>query len=76
MKPSGGVAQREVEAFVAKPDQPGPRLEASGWDGCRVTEMIDAAYRSSMLQAEVALESAVVHVPTDTSLGIAREPWG
>ncbi len=34
---------REIEAFVspAKDERP----EATGWDGCRVTEMIDAVYR-------------------------------
>jgi predicted dehydrogenase len=46
---------RELEAFVAKPNRRNPRNEATGWDGCRVTEMIDAVYRSDQLGGEEVL---------------------
>jgi predicted dehydrogenase len=46
---------REIEAFLA-PEETGPRAGGSGWDGCRVTEMIDAVYRSHDTGAEVRLD--------------------
>jgi predicted dehydrogenase len=68
---------RELEAFVAKANARQPRLEASGWDGCRVTEMIDAVYRSSALGQEIPLDERVVHLPGgEQRLGIAKESWG
>jgi predicted dehydrogenase len=49
----------EMEAFAAGPSARHPRIEATGWDGCRVTEMIDAAYRSSRTSRSVSLVSDV-----------------
>jgi predicted dehydrogenase len=67
----------ELEAFIAKPGRREPRLEATGWDGCRVTEMIDAAYRSACtLGREAALEPMLVHLSSGSDLGLARGPWG
>jgi predicted dehydrogenase len=54
---------REVEAFVATP-RDRPRPEATGWDGCRVTEMIDAVYRSDELGDEITLEPPLAHLPS------------
>jgi predicted dehydrogenase len=69
---------REVEAFAARPSLRQPRAEASGWDGWRVTEMIEAAYRSSELGQELTLEPALVHVSSDRPLdvGLPRGSWG
>jgi len=54
---------REVESFVSSPrDQ--ARTEATGWDGCRVTEMIDAVYRSDEAGEEVRLDPPLVHLPS------------
>jgi predicted dehydrogenase len=50
---------RELEAFVATPWGQ-PRLEATGWDGCRVTEMVDAVYQSDQTGTEVALKPPLV----------------
>ena len=47
---------REIEAFVSKPSARRPRAEATGWDGCRATEMIDAAYRSARSGEAVAID--------------------
>jgi predicted dehydrogenase len=53
---------RELEAFVSSPrDQ---RPEATGWDGCRVTEMIDAVYRSDETGEEVRLDPPLVNLPS------------
>jgi predicted dehydrogenase len=52
---------RELEAFVSTPWGQ-PRLEASGWDGCRVTEMIDAVYRSDQSGGEIVLEPLLAHL--------------
>jgi predicted dehydrogenase len=54
---------REVEAFVASPTTL-PRPEATGWDGCRVTEMIDAVYRSAESGSEVRLDPPLAHLPS------------
>jgi predicted dehydrogenase len=67
---------REVEAFAARPARRWPRLGASGWDGCRVAEMIDAVYRSSATGDEVALEPALVHVAAPERLGVGGGRWG
>jgi predicted dehydrogenase len=65
---------RELEAFVATPWGQ-PRLEATGWDGCRVTEMIDAAYQSDRTGAEVALKPPLVHLASRSRRRIYREQW-
>ena len=54
---------REIDAFVARASTLS-RLEATGWDGCRATEMIDAVYRASTSGAEVVLEPPVVRLPS------------
>ncbi|MFO0953632.1 MAG: Gfo/Idh/MocA family oxidoreductase [Isosphaeraceae bacterium] len=56
---------QEIEAFVA-PQEARPRREASGWDGCRVTEMIDAVYRSDATGTEVRLEPPLSHLPSSS----------
>ena len=70
---------RELEAFVAESSPRQPRLGASGWDGCRVTEMIDAVYRSSGTGREVLLEAPPVEWPVGEPLGFglgaAKESW-
>jgi predicted dehydrogenase len=65
---------RELEAFVSTPWGQ-PRLEATGWDGCRVTEMIDAVYRSDRAGAEIALKPLLVHLPSRSRRRIYREQW-
>jgi predicted dehydrogenase len=56
---------REIDAFVSRASTLS-RLEATGWDGCRTTEMIDAVYRASDTGAEVVLEPPVVRLPAMT----------
>lgn len=53
----------ELEAF-AKGPQAFPRPEASGWDGCRAVEMIQAVYESARIKSEVELEPPLVHTPS------------
>jgi predicted dehydrogenase len=65
---------RELEAFVSTPWGQ-PRLEATGWDGCRVTEMIDAVYRSDLTGDEVALELPLVHLASRGRRRLYREQW-
>ena len=45
---------RELEAFAADPATD-VRPDATGWDGCRATEMIDAVYRSDRDRARRSL---------------------
>ncbi len=54
---------REIESFVSSPKDDRP--EATGWDGCRVTEMIDAVYRSDETGEEVRLEPPLVNLPSN-----------
>jgi predicted dehydrogenase len=66
---------RELESFVSTPWDK-PRLEATGWDGCRITEMIDAIYRSDQTGAEVALRPPNVNIPSGAKRRAAfREQW-
>jgi len=53
---------RELEAF-ATPSSAHPRPGATGWDGCRVTEMIQAVYESDRLGDEIHLKPLLVHLP-------------
>ena len=53
---------RELEAF-ASPVAHHPRAGATGWDGCRVTEMIQAVYQSDRTGDEVHLKPLLVHLP-------------
>jgi len=59
---SEGSIVRELEAF-ASPAGPLPRPGATGWDGCRVTEMIQAVYQSDRTGDEVHLKPLLVHLP-------------
>ncbi len=52
----------ELEAFAA-PSLAHPRPAATGWDGCRVTEMIQAVYQSDRTGDEVHLKPPLVHLP-------------
>ena len=54
---------QEIEAFL-EPETPALRRGATGWDGCRVIEMIDAVYRSHAEGSEIRLEPPLVHLPT------------
>jgi predicted dehydrogenase len=54
---------QELEAFLA-PTTTEPRRGATGWDGCRVTQMIDAVYRAHATGSEVRLEPPLVHLPS------------
>ena len=53
---------RELEAFAA-PGGNHPRPGATGWDGCRATEMIQAVYQSDRTGDEVHLKPLLVHLP-------------
>ena len=64
---------RELEAFVSTPWGQ-PRLEATGWDGCRITEMIDAVYQSAETGEEIALKPLLVHLGS-RSRRLYREQW-
>jgi predicted dehydrogenase len=65
---------RELEAFVSTPWGQ-PRLEATGWDGCRVTEMIDAVYQSDVSGEEIALKPLLVHLASRSRRRLYREQW-
>ncbi len=54
---------RELEAF-ASPGGSHPRAGATGWDGCRVTEMIQGVYQSERTGDEVHLKPLLVHLPS------------
>ena len=53
----------EIEAFVSCPPTL-QRAEATGWDGCRVTEMIDAVYQSDATGREIEIAPPVVILPS------------
>jgi predicted dehydrogenase len=53
---------RELAAF-ASPTGGHPRPGATGWDGCRATEMIQAVYQSDRTGDEVHLKPLLVHLP-------------
>lgn len=54
---------RELESFASNvPSQVRPG--ATGWDGCRVTEMIQAIYQSDRTGDEVHLKPLLVHLPS------------
>ena len=65
---------RELEAFVSTPWGQ-PRLEATGWDGCRITEMIDAVYQSAQTGEEIALKPLLVHLASRSRRRLYREQW-
>jgi predicted dehydrogenase len=66
---------RELEAFVSTPWGQ-PRLEATGWDGCRVTEMIDAVYRSAATGGdEIELDPLPIHRSSRSRRRAYREQW-
>ncbi len=54
---------QELEAFASS-DQTHPRRGATGWDGCRATEMIHAVYRSAETGEEVLLDPLPVRLPS------------
>jgi predicted dehydrogenase len=64
---------REIEGFVSPTREPA-RPEANGWDGCRVTEMIDAVYRSDETGDEVKLKPPLVHLPSSARRRALGEP--
>lgn len=64
---------RELEAFVGQSDRRLPPA-ASGWDGSRATEMVDAVYRSSASGLETPLEP----LPASVAVGepaAAKGSW-
>jgi predicted dehydrogenase len=63
---------REIEAFVS-PRRDQPRPEATGWDGCRATEMIDAVYRSDETGEEIRLKPPLVNLPSSARRRALRE---
>ena len=67
---------RELESFVSTPWGQ-PRLEATGWDGCRVTEMIDAIYVSDRSGEEVPLKPLHITLPSIAKrrASVYREQW-
>lgn len=56
----------ELEQF-ASTGLGSPRNYATGWDGAKATEMVDAVYRSAASGAEVELSPAVVKTPSARS---------
>lgn len=58
----GSSLVAELEAF-ADASHPHPRPGATGWDGCRATEMVQAVYRSSETGEEVFLDPLPVRLP-------------
>ena len=53
---------RELEDFAdLSPSR--PRIGASGWDGCRVAEMVEAVYRSAAERREIGLDPLPVRLP-------------
>jgi predicted dehydrogenase len=52
----------EIESFVSFAASR-PKTHGSGWDGCRVTEMIQAAYKSASLGAAVTLNPLPARLP-------------
>ncbi|GAC1475153.1 MAG: hypothetical protein NVSMB9_27000 [Isosphaeraceae bacterium] len=66
---------REIEAFVSPPRDE-PRSGATGWDGCRITEMIDAVYRSDETGEEVRLKPLRAHVPSNARRRAMLERFG
>ncbi|MGE3818693.1 MAG: Gfo/Idh/MocA family protein [Isosphaeraceae bacterium] len=54
---------QEIESFVSSANVT-ERPSASGWDGCRATEMVDAIYRSSESGREVRLKPLLVQLPS------------
>ena len=65
---------REVESFVSSPRE--HRREGTGWDGCRVTEMIDAVYRSDETGEEVRLDPPLVNLPSSARRRVLGERIG
>lgn len=64
----------ELESFVSvasATERPG----ASGWDGCRATEMVDAVYQASESGREVRLDPLPVNLPSATSRRALGPAW-
>ncbi|WP_422929485.1 Gfo/Idh/MocA family protein [Singulisphaera sp. PoT] len=67
---------RELESFVAKPNTPAAVLGATGWDGHRTTEMIDAVYRSAAEGGvEVALQPNLLQFPAEMDVQASSGDW-
>jgi predicted dehydrogenase len=64
---------RELEAF-ASPNDGQTRPGATGWDGCRATEMIQAVYQSERTGDEVHLKPLLVHLPASARRRALRDP--
>jgi predicted dehydrogenase len=56
---------RELDAF-ASPSDGQPRFGATGWDGCRATEMIHAIYQSDRTGDEIHLKPLLIHLPASS----------
>jgi predicted dehydrogenase len=63
---------QELEAF-ASPNDGQPRPGATGWDGCRATEMIQAIYQSDRLGDEIHLKPLLVHLPASSRRRALRD---
>jgi predicted dehydrogenase len=63
---------RELDAF-ASPSDGQPRPGATGWDGCRVTEMIQAVYQSDRTGDEIHLKPLLIHLPSSSRRRALRE---
>ncbi len=63
---------RELDAF-ASPNDGQPRVGATGWDGCRATEMIQAVYQSDRTGDEVHLRPLLVHLPASARRRAVRD---
>jgi predicted dehydrogenase len=63
---------RELEAFGC-PNDGQTRPGATGWDGCRATEMIQAVYQSDRTGDEVHLKPLLVHLPASARRRALRD---
>jgi len=64
----------ELEAFAVESSAM-PRRHASGWDGVRATEMVQAVYESAARGRAVRLEPAPIRLPSmqrTAARGLAR----
>jgi predicted dehydrogenase len=68
----GSSLVAELEAF-ADAAHPHPRPGATGWDGCRATEMVQAVYRASETGEEVFLDPLPVRLPEHKRARAPRE---
>jgi hypothetical protein len=65
-----GILRRELAAFASL--GPAPSLLATGWDACRLGEMLAALEQSRWLEAEVSLRPLPVVLPSARKTSLVR----